>query len=197
MGERGYFIVLEGCDRAGKTTQIKLLKEHFIKKNIACINISFPHYDTDIGQLIKQKLHNGNTNPHELHLLFTANRYELQSHIKHYIESGITILCDRYKASGIAYGAEHQTDFSWFQHCDDINYDPDIVVYLDIHPDINSKRHDFGNGGIYEKYTVQQRVRENYLKLITDNWILINANQPIQTIHTDIIKSLSNFNINI
>lgn len=190
--ERGKFIVFEGCDRSGKSTQIDILYTMLNNTGIPCFKIAFPYYDTPIGKLLKERLMAGG-DPAEMHLLFVANRYELQNTIFQKLNDGITVLCDRYKDSGITYGVASGLDEDWIRDCDSINMEPDYVVYIDIDPLEASKRADYGNGGIYEEVEFQQIIRTYYLTLIEDNWIVIDSNgKNIVDLHAEISYKLLN-----
>ncbi|KAK8041452.1 thymidylate kinase-domain-containing protein [Apiospora phragmitis] len=74
---RGAFIVFEGMDRAGKTTQAKLLQQRCIEEGRDVKFMRFPDRTTPIGQMIDAYLR-GQTEieDHVIHLLFSANRWE-------------------------------------------------------------------------------------------------------------------------
>ena len=100
--KRGYFIVFEGCDHSGKTTQSKLLSESGIFKNVT--TMTFPDRTTLIGSMINNYLQKSTKlNDKAIHLLFSANRWEKESKINELLNNGTTIICDRSSYSGIAY----------------------------------------------------------------------------------------------
>ena len=72
---RGALIVLEGCDKAGKTTQAKRLVETLKYQNVPAFYMCFPDRTTTIGKLIDSYLQQtNNIEDHAIHLLFSANR---------------------------------------------------------------------------------------------------------------------------
>lgn len=74
---RGTFIVLEGLDRAGKTTQVKLLEQRFVEAGRPVKMMRFPDRSTIIGQMIDGYLKSSvEMEDHVIHLLFSANRWE-------------------------------------------------------------------------------------------------------------------------
>jgi len=188
--KQGLLITFEGCDRAGKSTQIELLNIMFNNNGHHCVKMAFPCYDTAIGSLIKDKLKNGG-DPAEMHLLFVANRHEFQQKIKDHLANGINVLCDRYKNSGLVYGLAEGLSDKWLTKCDVINIDPDYIIYIDVDPEIAACRADYGNDCTYERVPFQKIVREQYLKLISNNWIVIDGNNPDpHEVHEDICDAV-------
>lgn len=103
---RGALIVLEGCDRSGKSTQCKKLVESLRKSNILAEKMSFPDRSTVTGKLIAEYLMNKTElNDRTIHLLFSANRWELSKKMERMLNDGITLIVDRYAYSGVAYSA--------------------------------------------------------------------------------------------
>lgn len=111
--KRGAFIVLEGVDRAGKSTQAKKLVESLNKNHIPAQLIVFPDRTTHTGKLISQYLSDSNCklNDFAIHLLFTANRWENVDKMKKLIAEGTTLIVDRYSYSGIAFSAAKKGQF--------------------------------------------------------------------------------------
>lgn len=105
--KRGAFIVLEGVDRAGKSTQAKKLVESLNKKRIPAELIAFPDRTTHTGKLISEYLSDSNykLNDFAIHLLFTANRWENVDKMKKLLAEGTTLIVDRYSYSGVAFSA--------------------------------------------------------------------------------------------
>lgn len=77
MSSRGVFVVLEGTDRVGKSTQAKLLADALGRiYGSETYLIRFPDRSTTIGECINRYLSDKvDLNPQAIHLLFTANRF--------------------------------------------------------------------------------------------------------------------------
>lgn len=136
--KRGALIVLEGCDRTGKSTQCKQLGKLYynILFYIILVNIylviwftvqslladgrpakymNFPNRSTESGKMINAFLTNQSEfAPETIHLLFTINRWECKKSMEQLIREGTTLVVDRYSYSGIAYsmakGEEFETE---------------------------------------------------------------------------------------
>lgn len=68
-----------------------------------------------------------------IHLLFSANRWEASKQLKADLEAGITIVCDRYCFSGVAFTAAKETlGYEWCRAPDRGLPAPDVVFYLDV-----------------------------------------------------------------
>jgi len=103
---RGKFIVLDGPDGCGKTTQIKLLAEHLKKKGVEVVTTHDPG-GTKIGDQIRQPLKygaKGNMDVHTETMLFMASRAQLVAEVvRPALEKSKTVFCDRFISSTCAY----------------------------------------------------------------------------------------------
>lgn len=102
-------IVLEGLDGAGKSTQVKLLKEYLISKGVNLRYLHFPRYDAPLyGDLIGKYLRGdlgsiGQVHPQIVALLFALDRMDASRTIREWLDAGDCVLLDRYVYSNIAY----------------------------------------------------------------------------------------------
>lgn len=102
---RGAFIVIEGLDRAGKSTQVARLSEALAGNGAATV-LKFPDRTTPIGKLLNSYLADSSTklDDRAVHLLFAANRWEVAERIRREVlEEGKVVIADRYAWSGVAY----------------------------------------------------------------------------------------------
>jgi dTMP kinase len=137
---RGAFIVLEGVDRCGKTTQSALLLKKLISLGIAAVAMRFPDRTTPVGQLINSYLTSGSElDDHAVHLLFSANRWEAAPKLTDTLKQGTTIVCDRYAHSGVAFSSAKVNDHNeaimsidWCLSSDKGLPAPDAVIFLDL-----------------------------------------------------------------
>lgn len=191
MIRRGAFILLEGVDRSGKSTQCKQLVNYLNNCGVKAKLYGFPSTfamlflihkidrTTVIGQQINQYLQNkSEVEDHCIHLLFSANRWEARNNILKDLNDGITIICDRYFASGVAFTAAKGYDMDWCLAPDRGLPAPDVVLFLDLDAEEQQRRGGFGEER-YEVSSFQKTVREKFLELIqsmnTVNWKVMDA----------------------
>ncbi|KAH8775291.1 putative thymidylate kinase [Diaporthe sp. PMI_573] len=159
---RGAFVVLEGMDRSGKTTQVKLLQSRLIEAGRRVQLMRFPDRTTPTGQIINQYLSSTATLPDQsIHLLFTANRWEAAPQIASLLSQGVTVVCDRYYYSGMVYSAAKGNPalgLPWARAPEVGLPRPDAVVFLDLDEEAARVRGGFGEER-YETEEMQRRVR--------------------------------------
>ncbi|SCU79705.1 LADA_0B02630g1_1 [Lachancea dasiensis] len=161
---RGKLILIEGLDRTGKSTQTAKLVESL---NGEASLVKFPDRSTQIGGLIHQYL----TEPdfhlpdQAIHLLFSANRWEVAQTIKKTLAQGKHVVLDRYVYSGIAYSAAKQTpgmDLRWCAQPDKGLLKPDLTFFLSNAE--SGLRQGFGEER-YESTEFQAKVREQFVAI--------------------------------
>src|SRR5712671_4519994 len=104
-------IAFEGLDQSGKETQAQQLRERLREAGRRVRLMSFPDYGTSIGEEIARALQGERDyGPDVMQLLYVANRYERKDELLRLLEGGVTIVCDRYVASSVAYGEAQGID---------------------------------------------------------------------------------------
>ncbi|KAK9457508.1 thymidylate kinase-domain-containing protein [Dipodascopsis uninucleata] len=208
---RGMLILLEGLDRAGKTTQCQLLREKLAER-LGSDKVKVqkvPDRSTGIGATINTYL----TDPsfklpdQAIHLLFSANRWELRQSILDAINSGITVILDRYVPSGVAYSMSKNVpgmDLDWCLNPDRGLPMPDITIFLDIDPanaHLQSTRANFGSER-YEVTDFQREVRKNFLTLLSPlsgaqfgEIVTIDASRELDFVTKDVWEAIGRITI--
>jgi len=196
----GVFIVLEGIDGAGKSTQAKLLKLWFEEKGYEVVLTKEPT-DTPFGKLIRRLVLTGGREgiidgakiSHEAEaLLFAADRAEhVDKLIKPALESGKVVISDRYFYSSLAYQWARGLDLEWLIDLNRFAIRPDVVILLDLPVKESMKR--IKTRSIkteFDKiFELQKKVRENYLKLAErfPEIKIVNALEDVEGVHRQIV----------
>lgn len=185
-------IVLEGLDGAGKSTQVRKLKEYLLSKDPSLEYIHFPRYDAPVyGDLISRFLRGDfgdmeSVHPQLVALLFAEDRHGAAPSMVSALESGKTVLLDRYVYSNIAYQCaklssdeEAENLRKWIFTTEFELFDeprPDLNIFLDVpiefvEGNLNSQRQgddrNYLSGGkdIHEaSIDFQRRVKSMYLR---------------------------------
>lgn len=191
MVSRGNFLVFEGCDRSGKTTQCLLAIEALKNKNVKAEYIKFPERSTDIGCIINDYLTGKlKLTDQQIHFLFALNRKELIARMEERLNGGITLVVDRYSFSGIAYSSIKQGMDLTFCCLTEVGLPkPDLVVYLVGSMEVRSRRGGFG-AEVYEKIEIQNRVEEAYRKLFKQLEV-VDGDGSVEEVHERVMQCLN------
>ncbi|KAL7309893.1 Thymidylate kinase [Mucor circinelloides] len=193
MVQRGLFIVVEGCDRSGKSTQCENLVNRLQQAGHHTELVKFPDRTTQTGKMIDSYLQQkSDLDDHAIHLLFSANRWEAMKTLSEKLNNGITLVVDRYAFSGVAFSSAKGLDLEWCRNPDIGLLTPDIVLFLDLTIDQAEKRGGFGQER-YEKRELQIKVRDEFTKLQDDTWKFIDASQSKEQVQRDIWDAIETF----
>ncbi len=171
------FIVLEGIDKAGKTTQAELLKRYLINQGDSAIISSEPTEGV-IGQLIRRAMQNQvfmiNDKAkfdQQMAYLFAADRHyhlynEVDGVYKLIQQDHSHVIATRYYFSSLAYNSNNREEFNFVYGLNKRFPNPDLVIYLDISLDTALSR--LENALYKEVYETQeklQQVKDNYQQI--------------------------------
>ena len=129
------FIVLEGIDGCGKSTQAKMLAD-WLEKNGQKTVLTAEPTKGRIGQYIREVLGGKEkVDPRTLALLFSADRCEhLGSEVMPAISAGNAVVCERYCHSTVAYQSAQGVDRAWLLELNRFALKPDLTIFLDVPP---------------------------------------------------------------
>jgi dTMP kinase len=103
------FLVIEGVDGSGKSTQIKLLLKHLDERKVPYRYVHFPRTDSPFhGELIARFLRGDfgsleSVDPYLVALLYAGDRNDASAELKMWLNQGYTVILDRYVYSNIAF----------------------------------------------------------------------------------------------
>lgn len=186
-------IAIEGLDQSGKETQAQQLREKLRESGRKVRVLSFPDYGTSIGEEIARALAGERDyGPDVMQLLFVANRHERREAITEWLAGGLILLCDRYRASSIAYGEAQGLDPAWLEGIQRLLPVPDLTIYIDIAPETASKRKAHDRDRYERDLALLGRVRQSYQRQATQpNWILIDGERSKEQIGEDIFSAVA------
>ena len=166
---KGKFIVLEGIDGSGISTQIlelkRILESEYGVKTILAKEPS----DGPVGLTIRQVL-SGRISGIEdsgLALLFAADRVDHnRNKIVPSLEQGKYVICDRYLWSSLAYQGR-KDDLDWLKQINRYACKPDLTIFIRVKPETSLERITESRFKIeiFEKLEILQQVYDNYIKI--------------------------------
>ena len=202
---KGNFIVIEGLDGCGKSTQIELIKER-LETLGRRVYVTAEPTSFETGAYIRRIL--SESLEKDMYLqsaLFLADRLEHITHpefgIKKHLDEGDTVLCDRYYFSSFAYQGT-ATDMDWVMNinlgCERI-LKPDLCVFLDVNPDTCKERIDSvrEKPELYEKDVENmRRIRSNFMSVFekladTHKIAVIDANNNLDAVFGSVYNEIS------
>lgn len=191
------FIVIEGLDGSGKSTQLKLLKKHLDSNQIKYKYLHFPRTDDGIfGDLVARFLRGdlgkiGEVNPYLVGLIYAGDRNDAKNLINEWLEQNYLVIIDRYIYSNMAFqgaklenGKDKDQLRVWLKNLEFDYYaipKPDVSLFLDVPFSFTTKSlsnnrlgddRDYlqGKTDIHEAdLNFQEQVRQEYLSLLKND----------------------------
>lgn len=204
--KQGKFIVFEGLDGSGKTTQIALLEKHLSERGRRVFVTAEPT-SSPTGKILREALSGAvKKTPSEMAALFVLDRIshntDTECGIKKMLSDGYDVICDRYYYSSLAYQGS-ETDYDWVKSmnlgCPDIRR-PDICIFLDLDPDkcigrIAARR---TATEIYEKKEKLEKFRGTFMKVfgtLNDRVAVVDASGSIEATAEKVICAVGGITI--
>jgi len=199
--QRGRFIVFEGIDGAGKTTQIELLEKRLRQSGRRVYRTAEPTESVS-GGLLRDALSGvSKRTACEMAAMFTLDRIfhnvNPVNGIRRMLEDGYDVICDRYYYSSMAYQGS-ETDVAWVRdmnlNCPEI-LRPDVCIFLDLTPEQSMSRIRGGRATqeIYENTEKLTAVRKKFFDVFaelkeTEHICIVDAYRTIEEIHEEIFR---------
>ena len=209
QNKKAPFIVIEGTDGSGVSTQAELLEKK-LRDTSREVYLTKEPTDGPAGAMIRLALAGRLVKPrnalavqsfeaHALALLFAADRMDhLYNDIIPKLDIGVIVISDRYYLSSYAYQGIDINNIEWLQAINSQCLRPDLTVFLDVDPAICYKRMQRRRWHVelFEEQQKLEEVRRGYLKAIEylakqrENIVVVNGTQPINAVQRDILRAV-------
>jgi dTMP kinase len=206
-------ITFEGIEGSGKSTQIKLVAEYLIEKNVPLLVTQEPS-GTDIGRKIGSILFNREhyymCAETEMFLFCAARAQHVREIIMPALKQNKVVLCDRFSDATYAYqGSGRGLDHDFIKLVNDYSsmlLKPDLTLLFDLPVEIGLQRATVRNNRLEEPSSTDRferenmefhrRIREAYLNIYKnepDRFRLIDAARDVDTIQKDVRRHIIDF----
>ncbi len=172
---RGRFVVLEGLDGAGTTTQARLLADA-LREEGRTVHLTAEPSGGPVGALVRQVLSRrvggrdgAPFDPAALALLFAADRLDHAAvEIAPKLAAGVDVVSDRFTLSSLAYQGLSVGDLAWVDAVNRRAPAPDVTVFLRVRPEVGLRRRHAASldREIFEVAAFQRRVADSYERSI-------------------------------
>ncbi len=197
---KGLFIVFEGGEKVGKTTQLKRAKEYLEKLKFSVVLTHEPGGgDPDIRKKLLDKKE-VLTPEEELDLFCHDRTLHVENVVKPALERNKVVLCDRFEPSTIAYqGYGRGIDIARIEKKSKKtrqNIWPNLILLLDADPRIMLTREEATSRFDAEKLDFHKRVRKGFIAQAAKDpihWRILNAARSIETVWEEIKAHLDNY----
>ncbi|MDE1869965.1 MAG: dTMP kinase [Candidatus Micrarchaeota archaeon] len=197
----GKFVVVEGLEGSGKSTQIKLLQNSLRKKGEGCIFIKEPDYENRIGAFIKKELTN-KEDPLDiiaLQFTFVAARFEQFAKVTApALKEGKSVISDRNWFSTAthvaAFAPKPYSDLTWIANVHSKLPLPDAVFYIGVPPEVASERIN-SRGDQKRRFDslssliALENAYTELSKLYPQIWHRLNGNQSTEKVHAELLAA--------
>jgi dTMP kinase len=194
MNQKGAFIVIEGLDGSGKSTQAKLLAAK-LKKSHNAVCTAEPSRGK-IGKFIRNRILYSPTRPPTSveALLFAADRIEhIKNEVLPALETGQLVVSDRYLYSSLAYQGSAGLSLDWIEAVNQHALKPDLALFIDVAPETVLKRLK-RKKSVMETLQTQQNVREIYLKYVENGSLTrIDGDRPKRVVAQEVLATVTAF----
>jgi len=195
--QRGLFIVLEGIDGAGTTTQAKRLAASLSEHAVEC-HLTREPTDGPIGKLLREILTGAYqpTDATTLGLLFAADRADhLQREIFPALQAGKVVISDRYYHSSLAYQGSDE-DREWISQLNKRARSPDRTFFLKVDPKVAAARReaDDRDDELFDSVNTQLRVAHGYEEVVRslssdEDIVVLDGHLSLDDLSAEILKS--------
>ena len=203
MASKGKFIALEGIDGSGKSTQLKVLTAR-LKAQGHSVYPTFEPTDGPVGSLIRNIFSGRIEADHRtIAGLFVADRLDhllnKTNGIIEKLNSGYTVVTDRYYFSSFAYQGAHM-EMDWVIEANRMSFEllrPDLHVFIDLDPEVSIERlkKDRRSADMYEKKDTLKKVRQNFFaafeKMHGERISVVDGNRSSEAVARGIWEEVS------
>lgn len=194
VSKKGIFVVIEGLDGSGKTTQAKILAKK-LRESHNAVYTAEPSRGK-IGSFIRKRiLYGANRTSVSIEaLLFAADRIDhIQKEVQPALDEGKLVVSDRYIYSSLSYQGSAGLKLEWIETINQLALKPDLAIFIDVTPEVVLQRLK-RKKSLMENLETQSKVREIYLKFVKKGeLVLVDGNKPKKEVTKEALAIIAKF----
>ena len=187
------FIVIEGIDGSGKSTQIDRVSsclKNGLLNDIKVDTVKFPIYKSPPGLVIEKLLSSGLKNRDSQVLFQSLMVINRQEFFSEYTFSGNILIADRYSLSGIVYGLAQGLDLDWLSSINSFLPIPFATFYLDVPVDESFARRPERRDVMESSDDFMRSIHRLYKENLPHGSFIIDGTQPESRVTSEIIDKI-------
>ncbi|MDP2712377.1 MAG: dTMP kinase [Solirubrobacteraceae bacterium] len=198
---RGRFVVFEGLDGSGTTTQVARLGERLSELGRS-VELTKEPSNGPLGAVLRQAIEGRlRLDPTAMALAFAADRadhlFNEHNGIVGLLERGHWVLCDRYVLSSLAYQPSEQIGADWLEEANAFAIAPDMTVFVDVDVATCMQRISARSAAdeLFHQDDHLARVRANYHRVLSDGpalgeLLVVDGSGPIEDVEEEIWRGV-------
>lgn len=196
----GTFIVIEGADGSGASTQAEKLAEE-LGGYLTAEHGARRHGEEKIGDKVEEMISEGGYRGETVALGFAADRMvHLEEVVIPKLKNGETVISDRYYHSSLVYQPIEGADFEWVNKINKNAIKPDLTLVMDLSADEAMSRIDKRgpDGNVYEDLDFQEKVTVEYRQLkdkLDEQIVMIDASKSIEEVSKSVKQTITQRNL--
>jgi len=187
------FVVLEGIDGSGKSTQLELVADTLrssLLNQVRIQTVKFPVYDSPTGRIIERMLQGGLKSKESCTIFQSLMAINRREFVYDLILKDTILLADRYTLSGLVYGLAQGLPYEWLDAINLALPEPTITIFLDVPPSYSFARRPERQDALEEDPKFISTIYDLYREHLPHGTLIIDGTKPKERVTSEIVDKI-------